>query len=224
MTMQTYLRELEAGAMWDMPVFQHLSKAMGGGVVRLWAPHWGEPLEIRWGDNDVEDLTVEVLNLAWVHDDIHGPLNHLHVIGKSSVPPEPRRPEEDAFAEEEVVLLEEEEEETAEEAEEKARQRQEWERIREELQDAKVWEWETRRKPIIARHLQKMVEQKEWTEEVAKIAGGKMLLTDFDEDGNDNGVTGFDKDTWLTDHVINTTMRVISQVRGYWHGKEAPKI
>ena len=189
----------------------------------MWAPHWSEPLEIRWND-DLEDLTeVEVLDLAWVHDNVNGALNHLHVIGKYSLPPEPRQPNQ-VREEEEMVLLDENEEETDEQAQQKARERQEWERIREELQEAKVWEWESRRRPVIARHLPHLVEQKEMEDVVATIKEAKMVVNNLDREGNDNGVSGFDKDTWLTDHVINSMIKMVCEVRGYRHGKDPLKV
>ena len=224
MSQIAYLRGLEAGAMWDLTVLQHLSKAMEGGVVRLWAPHWTEPLVIQWGEGGNDDEARTVLDLAWVHDDINGALNNLHVIGKMSAPPEPRTPDDEDSEEEEMVMLDEEEEETIEEAEGKARERQEWDRIRGELQDAKTWEWQYRKRPVIAKHLAKLIEQTDMSDVVAEMAGNVMKVTELDADGWDSGVTSFEAQTWLTDKVINATMKLICDVRGYGHGKDPPKV
>ena len=81
-----------------------------------------------------------MLELAWVHDSINGALNSFHVVAKALVQPLPRTPEEDNSEEEEAVQMEDKEEQMIEEAEDKARERQEWDRIRGELQEARAWE------------------------------------------------------------------------------------
>jgi hypothetical protein len=166
--------------MWDYTVLQHLSKAMEGGMVRLWAPHWTDPLVIQWGEGSSSGAAREVLELAWVHDGINGALNNYHVVAKASVPPVPRTPEEDDSEEEEEVQLEDEEEQTLEEAEDKARERQEWDRIRGELQEARTWEWEARKRPVVARHLEKLIEQTEMTDRVATMTGNTIHVSEFD--------------------------------------------